>query len=154
MKFEGRDLLALREPEMRKIRGSAIAMVFREPMASLNPVHHGAALHRALSAEHLRWSHHAARYNALGREYAREYSAPRGAPGRTARSIGLFFSGCPVGRGISKTSKINHLPGSRAKPFRASCVKHLRNQAIPRPRRGRRKGCLPKLDVAEGGSVS
>jgi peptide/nickel transport system ATP-binding protein len=36
--FEGRDLLALSEPEMRKIRGDAISMIFQEPMTSLNPV--------------------------------------------------------------------------------------------------------------------
>ncbi len=36
--FEGRDLLALNDSEMRRIRGNRIAMVFQEPMTSLNPV--------------------------------------------------------------------------------------------------------------------
>ena len=36
--FKGRDLLTLPEPEMRDIRGKDIAMVFQEPMTSLNPV--------------------------------------------------------------------------------------------------------------------
>ena len=36
--FGGRDLLALPEPEMRRIRGDAISMIFQEPMTSLNPV--------------------------------------------------------------------------------------------------------------------
>ncbi|MBM3933524.1 MAG: ABC transporter ATP-binding protein [SAR202 cluster bacterium] len=36
--FEGRDLLALSESEMRKVRGNKMAMVFQEPMSSLNPV--------------------------------------------------------------------------------------------------------------------
>lgn len=36
--FEGRDLLKLRESEMRMIRGNEIAMIFQEPMTSLNPV--------------------------------------------------------------------------------------------------------------------
>ena len=36
--FDGRDLLELEEPEMRRIRGNDIAMVFQEPMTSLNPV--------------------------------------------------------------------------------------------------------------------
>ena len=36
--FQGRDLLALDEESMRHIRGRAIAMVFQEPMTSLNPV--------------------------------------------------------------------------------------------------------------------
>ncbi len=36
--FEGRDLLALAEDDMRKVRGNDIAMIFQEPMTSLNPV--------------------------------------------------------------------------------------------------------------------
>jgi oligopeptide/dipeptide ABC transporter ATP-binding protein len=36
--FDGRDLLALRESEMRAIRGDRISMIFQEPMTSLNPV--------------------------------------------------------------------------------------------------------------------
>jgi peptide/nickel transport system ATP-binding protein len=35
--FEGRDLLALPEDAMRDIRGNRIAMIFQEPMTSLNP---------------------------------------------------------------------------------------------------------------------
>jgi peptide/nickel transport system ATP-binding protein len=38
IRFDGRDLLALSEPEMRDIRGNAISMIFQEPMTSLNPV--------------------------------------------------------------------------------------------------------------------
>jgi oligopeptide/dipeptide ABC transporter ATP-binding protein len=36
--FKGRDLLSLSEEEMRQVRGREIAMVFQEPMTSLNPV--------------------------------------------------------------------------------------------------------------------
>ncbi|MFD1697305.1 ABC transporter ATP-binding protein [Roseibium aestuarii] len=36
--LEGRDLTTLPEAEMRTIRGSEIAMIFQEPMTSLNPV--------------------------------------------------------------------------------------------------------------------
>jgi oligopeptide/dipeptide ABC transporter ATP-binding protein len=36
--FEGDDLMKLNEDEIRKIRGNRIAMVFQEPMTSLNPV--------------------------------------------------------------------------------------------------------------------
>ena len=36
--FEGRDLLALPEREMRGIRGGDIAMIFQEPMTALNPL--------------------------------------------------------------------------------------------------------------------
>ena len=36
--FEGRDLLALTERELRGVRGGDIAMVFQEPMTALNPL--------------------------------------------------------------------------------------------------------------------
>lgn len=36
--YNGKNLLELSEDEMRKIRGAEIAMVFQEPMTSLNPV--------------------------------------------------------------------------------------------------------------------
>jgi peptide/nickel transport system ATP-binding protein len=38
IRFQGRDLLKLSEPEMRAIRGNEISMIFQEPMTSLNPV--------------------------------------------------------------------------------------------------------------------
>ncbi|SDB56501.1 ABC transporter ATP-binding protein [Belnapia rosea] len=38
IRFQGRDLLKLSEPEMRSIRGNDISMIFQEPMTSLNPV--------------------------------------------------------------------------------------------------------------------
>ncbi len=38
VRFQGRDLLGLSEPEMRQIRGNEISMIFQEPMTSLNPV--------------------------------------------------------------------------------------------------------------------
>jgi peptide/nickel transport system ATP-binding protein/oligopeptide transport system ATP-binding protein len=37
--LDGRDLAALSPAEMRGVRGSDIAMIFQEPMTSLNPVH-------------------------------------------------------------------------------------------------------------------
>ncbi len=36
--FRGRDLLKLSQDEMRSVRGAEIAMVFQDPMTSLNPV--------------------------------------------------------------------------------------------------------------------
>jgi peptide/nickel transport system ATP-binding protein len=39
IRFEGTDLLTLPEARMREIRGDRIAMIFQEPMTSLNPVH-------------------------------------------------------------------------------------------------------------------
>src|SRR5215475_14285697 len=38
IRFAGRDLLALSDAEMRKVRGNDISMIFQEPMTSLNPV--------------------------------------------------------------------------------------------------------------------
>jgi len=36
--FEGQDLLSLTEKQMHKVRGKEIAMIFQEPMTSLNPI--------------------------------------------------------------------------------------------------------------------
>ncbi|MBD3217830.1 MAG: ATP-binding cassette domain-containing protein [candidate division Zixibacteria bacterium] len=38
IQFNGKDLLHLKMEEMRKVRGNDIAMIFQEPMTSLNPV--------------------------------------------------------------------------------------------------------------------
>ena len=38
IRFKGRDLVQIPEKEMRNVRGNDIAMVFQEPMTSLNPV--------------------------------------------------------------------------------------------------------------------
>lgn len=39
IRFKGRDLLPLSEPEMRQIRGNDISMIFQEPMTSLDPLY-------------------------------------------------------------------------------------------------------------------
>jgi oligopeptide/dipeptide ABC transporter ATP-binding protein len=39
IRFDGRELTELREGELRKVRGDDIAMIFQEPMTSLNPVY-------------------------------------------------------------------------------------------------------------------
>ncbi len=51
--FEGRDIVKASQPELRKLRGARIGMVFQEPMTSLNPsmpigrqLDEGLALHR------------------------------------------------------------------------------------------------------------
>ena len=48
--FEGRDLLQMSQSDLRKIRGKDIAMIFQDPMTSLNPVHTiGAQIREALT---------------------------------------------------------------------------------------------------------
>src|SRR3954470_2799096 len=37
--YDGRDLMRLSQREMQRIRGSEIAMIFQDPMTSLNPVY-------------------------------------------------------------------------------------------------------------------
>ncbi|MFJ1338563.1 ABC transporter ATP-binding protein, partial [Pseudomonas caricapapayae] len=39
IRYDGRDLMTLDEKQMRHIRGNRIAMIFQEPMTSLNPLH-------------------------------------------------------------------------------------------------------------------
>lgn len=38
LRLDGKDLLALDETEMRQVRGREVAMIFQDPMTSLNPV--------------------------------------------------------------------------------------------------------------------
>ncbi len=59
--FEGRDLLKLSNREMRDVRGNDIAMIFQDPMTSLNPVFtvgeqiaEALRLHRSLSRKDAR----------------------------------------------------------------------------------------------------
>src|SRR5690606_2922500 len=37
IRYKGRELTTMREEELRRLRGAEIAMVYQEPMASLNP---------------------------------------------------------------------------------------------------------------------
>ncbi len=59
--FQGRDVLRLPESEVRALRGNRIAMIFQEPMSSLNPVYtigtqigEPLILHRRMTAEEAR----------------------------------------------------------------------------------------------------
>ena len=48
--YEGRDLVRMSPRELREIRGKDIAMIFQDPMSSLNPVHRvGAQIREALT---------------------------------------------------------------------------------------------------------
>ncbi len=37
--FNGKDLLSASEPDLRRVRGNEVTMIFQEPMTSLNPLH-------------------------------------------------------------------------------------------------------------------
>lgn len=59
--FKGKDIVPLKEREMRTIRGNAVSMIFQEPMTSLNPlftvgqqISETIRLHRGLSRKHAR----------------------------------------------------------------------------------------------------
>ncbi|HWB19907.1 MAG TPA: ABC transporter ATP-binding protein [Phycisphaerales bacterium] len=58
IRYEGKNLLEVRERDMRSVRGGEIAMVFQEPMTSLNPVMTiGAQIREAVELhQHLRGS--------------------------------------------------------------------------------------------------
>ncbi|HSF95493.1 MAG TPA: ABC transporter ATP-binding protein [Thermohalobaculum sp.] len=63
--FDGKDLLALSDEEMRNVRGKDIGMIFQEPMTSLNPV---LSVERQLTEtleEHLDITREAAKARAL-----------------------------------------------------------------------------------------
>lgn len=55
--FDGKDLVQMKEKEMRKIRGNEIAMIFQEPMTSLNPLFTiGKQLNEAVLLHNHGWS--------------------------------------------------------------------------------------------------
>ena len=89
IRLEGKELLQLREEEVRQVRGARIAMIFQEPMTALNPVMRvGDQVAEAVEA-HARVSRREAR--ARGIEALREVAMPE--PERRARDYPHQLSG-------------------------------------------------------------
>ena len=65
IRFFGRELVGLKEPELRALRGARIAMIFQDPMSSLNPVHTVGTQVAEASRAHRPLSKRAARAEAL-----------------------------------------------------------------------------------------
>jgi oligopeptide transport system ATP-binding protein len=65
IRFDGRDLLALDDDSMRRIRGRRVAMIFQDPMTSLNPFMRVAAQIEEVTRLHLRHSKAEARAHAI-----------------------------------------------------------------------------------------
>ncbi len=63
--FEGRDLLAMPERQLAAIRGNRIAMIFQDPMTSLNPFLTVAEQLTEVTRLHLRYSYEKARRHAI-----------------------------------------------------------------------------------------
>lgn len=63
--FDGRELIGLSEPEIRKIRGKSIGFIFQDPMSALNPVRRVGRQIAEMAELHLGLSHRAAEARAL-----------------------------------------------------------------------------------------
>jgi peptide/nickel transport system ATP-binding protein len=89
IRFQGRNLLALRESEMRAVRGKEISMIFQDPRAFLDPVTRVGSLLTEIYRTH----EHVSRKQATGRalEMLRAVGLP--APDRVMRSYPHELSG-------------------------------------------------------------
>ena len=87
--FRGKSLLDMKEDDVRKIRGNDIAMIFQDPMTSLNPVYrigHQIAealmLHKGMSKKQ---AHGALGRAARARRHPQGQGAPQGLPAPVLR---------------------------------------------------------------------
>jgi oligopeptide/dipeptide ABC transporter ATP-binding protein len=90
VKYKGRELLGLAPSELRKVRGSGIAMIFQDPRTSLNPVHTiGHQIVEGIRIHHPEVSRKAAAARAV--DLLRLVGIPQ--PDRRARDYPHQFSG-------------------------------------------------------------
>ena len=152
MTLDGTDLLALSEAEAREIRGARMAMIFQDPMRSLNPVltigrQLTEVLHRhqklaGAAARTARDRTARDRRHTDGREAARRLSPPvlrRHAPARDDRHRALLQS-APADRRRGDDGARRHHPGADHRPGEApdARTRHVGDLDQPRSRRGRR----------------
>jgi oligopeptide/dipeptide ABC transporter ATP-binding protein len=75
VKYKGRDLIAMSEADLRDVRGNEIAMIFQDPMSSLNPVYRvGDQIAEAITT-HENVSKHVAKRRAV--DLLRQVGIPR-----------------------------------------------------------------------------
>lgn len=65
VRFRGRELLRLGEPELRGLRGAEIAIIFQEPVLALNPVRRVGAQVAEVIRAHRRWGRRRCREEAV-----------------------------------------------------------------------------------------
>src|SRR5260370_29987456 len=91
IRFQGRAILGLKEKQLTKVRGTGIAMIFQDPMTSLNPVYTiGWQITEAILA-------HQDVTKEQAMERAVELLAKVGIPNPAAR-VGNYPHECPAGR--------------------------------------------------------
>ena len=106
--FEGRDLLKMNPDEIRQIRGNKIAMIFQDPMTSLNPVLTiGRQVSEALEL-HLAMDKKQARQRTV--ELIEMVGIPEGAQ-RVDDYPHQFSGGCPWFHGFSPAVERTELSG-------------------------------------------
>ena len=135
VRFEGRDLLALSDKEMRKVRGQRIAMILQDPLASLNPLF---TIGNQV-AEPLRVHEHASRKSAWAR--ARELLRSVKIPAPEAR-VKEYEGPC--------SARIRRI--SLRFSDRVSAVCTLLEHSLPRRRVECRPRCCPRRGRNASGS--
>jgi oligopeptide/dipeptide ABC transporter ATP-binding protein len=81
IRFQGRDLLAIHEPAMQKIRGVGISMIFQEPELALNPCLSAARHVEEVLAAHRGWDRQKRQEEALRALAAVGLTTEPGLPG-------------------------------------------------------------------------